>query len=328
MLKFYNTSLEQLIELYNLITDDTNDFNEMLSAYDNNEEQLREDIINNITDELLDNYNYDGDYEDYNAIYWYVKGVKSIPPPPDHLNPPKRYDQSDDYINRINKRKDDALFNELHKLKHKDVMAHRAADEILNEFNKHRAQTKFNDKLKKETTTIHASKANYQRMLKDLINNKPLLRPLAPEIMKELKPYHQKLFEGENELFIDWISNFGHEFESKDVDHLIVNIPHDYSQAKRLLREHQSLYTKDSDIVTKNKNKDPIVVYYLNKFKDLDDIFGYLENTVFKSERKPFKLTFELSGIFETPIKQNDEVIRYDYEKRAIYGTNYKYHRE
>ncbi|KAK8840061.1 hypothetical protein M9Y10_030994 [Tritrichomonas musculus] len=236
-----NAPINKLIELYNLITDDTNDFSEMLSAYDNNEGQLREDIINNITDELLDNYNYDGDYEDYNAIYWYVKGVKSIPPPPDHLNPPKRYDQSDDYINRINKRKDDALFNELHKLKHKDAMAHRAADEILNEFNKHRAQTKFNDKLKKETTTIHASKANYQRMLKDLINNKPLLRPLAPEIMKELKPYHQKLFEGENELFIDWISNFGHEFESKDVDHLIVNIPHDYSQAKRLLRE-SSIY--------------------------------------------------------------------------------------
>ena len=63
-MSFDNTSLEQLAELYNLITDDNISVNETLSAYDNNEEQLREDIINNITDELLDNYNYDGDYED------------------------------------------------------------------------------------------------------------------------------------------------------------------------------------------------------------------------------------------------------------------------
>ena len=207
MLKFYNTSLEQLIELYNLITDETNDFNEVLSAYDNNEEQLREDLISRITDELLDKYIYNGDYEDYNAIYWYIKGVKSIPNPPDHLNSPKRYDQTDDYINRIKKRTDDALLDGLHKLKHKDT---------INEFNKHRAQTKFNDKLKKETTTIHASKANYQRMLNDLINNKPLLKPLAPEIMKELKPYHQKLFEAENEELIKFFDNFGHEFNREE----------------------------------------------------------------------------------------------------------------
>ncbi|KAK8876153.1 hypothetical protein M9Y10_006342 [Tritrichomonas musculus] len=179
----------------------------MLSAYDNNEEQLREDLISRITDELLDKYIYNGDYEDYNAIYWYIKGVKSIPNPPDHLNSPKRYDQTDDYINRIKKRTDDALLDGLHKLKHKDA---------INEFNKHRAQNKFNDKLKKETTTTHASKTNYQRMLNDLINNKPFLKPLAPEIMKELKPYHKKLFEAENEELIKFFDNFGHEFNREE----------------------------------------------------------------------------------------------------------------
>ena len=72
-----NTPINKLIELYNLITDDTNDFNEMLSAYDNNEEQLREDIINNITDELLDNYNYDGDFnDDINAFDMYSAYIK------------------------------------------------------------------------------------------------------------------------------------------------------------------------------------------------------------------------------------------------------------
>ncbi|KAK8854034.1 hypothetical protein M9Y10_016583 [Tritrichomonas musculus] len=78
-MSFDNASLEQLAELYNLISDDNLSINETLFAYDNNEEQLREDLINSITDELLDKYNYDGDYEDFNSIYWFVKGVKSIP---------------------------------------------------------------------------------------------------------------------------------------------------------------------------------------------------------------------------------------------------------
>ena len=194
-MSFDNASLEQLAELYNLITDDNLSVNETLLDYDNNEEQLREDLINSITDELLDKYNYDGDYEDFNAIYWFVKGFKSIPNPPLKLCPPKRYDQSDEFIKRKNKRLDDELFNDIkQKLKHKDV---------VHEYHKHRSQTKFNYRLNKEAITIQASKANYQRMLNDLINSKPLLRPLPPAIMKELKPYHQKIFEGENELFID-----------------------------------------------------------------------------------------------------------------------------
>ena len=57
-MSFDNASLEQLAELYNLISDDNLSINETLFAYDNNEEQIREDLINSITDELLDNYNY------------------------------------------------------------------------------------------------------------------------------------------------------------------------------------------------------------------------------------------------------------------------------
>ena len=102
------------------------------------------------------------------------------------------------------------------------------------------------------------------------------------------------------------------------------NVPHEYERALHLLIQHrQSL--KDQEVVTKNQNKDPIVVYYLNSFSTIDDIFNHIENIVFKSERKPFKLTFELSGIFEIPIKQHDEIIHYEYEKRIINAVNYKY---
>lgn len=80
-------------------------------------------------------------------------------------------------------------------------------------------------------------------------------------------------------LFV-WITKFGHEF---------VN---------------QKQYF-DSQVVNKKLNSGTIAIYYMNKFICLDDIFNYLDNIVFKSESKTFKLEFKLSGIFETQIKKN-----------------------
>ena len=63
MTTIYNAPLDKIVELYNLITDSNDDLNEILSAYDNNENQLRNDLNDEIADELLDKYNYDGDYD-------------------------------------------------------------------------------------------------------------------------------------------------------------------------------------------------------------------------------------------------------------------------
>lgn len=139
--------------------------------------------------------------------------------------------------------------------------------------------------------------------------------------MKPLKPYAQKLFEGQNEQYIEFIKQFGHDFKSLDEEQLIVNEPHDREQALRLLQRHHTKYHEET--VKVEKENDPIVVYYLNRISTLDDRFNYLSNTVFKQERKPFKLTFELSGIFETPINSNNgEAIRYEYEARTINLSN------
>ena len=98
-----------------------------------------------------------------------------LPPP----KQPKRYIDSEEY-----------LFNNLHKLKVHDK---------VHDFNRQK---------------IH-HKLQYQNMLHELINNKPILRPLPPSEMKPLKPYHQQLFEAENQELIDFFKNFGHEFQSK-----------------------------------------------------------------------------------------------------------------
>ncbi len=117
---------------------------------------------------------------------------------------------------------DNEFFNKLKQLPKAKGFAHGSMNlDKLDDFTRQQSQDKFNDKLNKESASIHTSKNNYQQMLNDLIKNKPILRPLPPESMKELKPYHQQLFEAQNQELIDFFDNFGHDFESKDVEHLI-----------------------------------------------------------------------------------------------------------
>ena len=179
-------TLEQLVELSNLIYDENDTVEVFLVMNDYNEQTTRESLIE-VINEGIQELNYDGDTNDYNAIYWFFKGVK----------------RSDD----------NEFFNKLKQLP--------KANDPLDDFTRQQSQDKFNDKLNKESASIHTSKNNYKQMLNDLIKNKPILRPLPPESMKELKPYHQQLFEAQNQELIDFFDNFGHDFESKDVEHLI-----------------------------------------------------------------------------------------------------------
>ena len=64
--------------------------------------------------------------------------------------------------------------------------------------------------------------------------------------MNPLKPYAQKLFEGENEEYIEFMKEFGHDFTSKDDEYLIVNIPHDREQAFHLLDKHHQKYPEET----------------------------------------------------------------------------------
>ena len=151
MKTIYDVPLDKIVELHNLITDSNDDLNEILSAYDNNENQLRNDLNDEIADELLDKYNYDGGYEDFNAIYYFIKGVKSadvhweslmniqpqplikqlpIPHEPKHPKQPMKCIDSDT-----------PFFN---KLKHL-----RKINDPFHDFNRQQLQLKFNRDLHK-----------------------------------------------------------------------------------------------------------------------------------------------------------------------------------
>ncbi|KAK8899317.1 hypothetical protein M9Y10_001630 [Tritrichomonas musculus] len=101
---------DELVDLFNLLKGFHETTEEYLD-YISSEEELRELLIYDIADDLLDK-NYDGD-NDYTAMYWYAKGLKNyeevindlmnigyqdeikhmkIPHVPKHMKPLQRYD--------------------------------------------------------------------------------------------------------------------------------------------------------------------------------------------------------------------------------------------
>lgn len=57
----YDVSLTQLVALNTLMNEDNISVNEWLEAFDNNEDQVRDELLNIIIDDLIDKYNYVGD---------------------------------------------------------------------------------------------------------------------------------------------------------------------------------------------------------------------------------------------------------------------------
>ncbi|KAK8871739.1 hypothetical protein M9Y10_007479, partial [Tritrichomonas musculus] len=164
-------------------------------------------------------------------------------------------------------------------------------------------------------------------MLDDLRKQPPTLKPLPDDA----KPYTQILFEKENQELLEYFEKFGHEFKSIDEENLKINEPYDELKALECLEKARSKHPKDSDVEEKNidkdKNKDPIVVYYLNKIHKLEDIFQYLDNVMFKQEIKPFKLTFEIGGVFEIPEKNvsPESDPEFTYEPRPVTVTSHQF---
>ena len=134
---------------------------------------------------------------------------------------------------------------------------------------------KFTDNINKESSQIKTSKANYRKMLDKLITERPIL---PPDEMLELKPYSIQLFEKNNEDLIDYFKTFGHDFKSKSDEYLTINEPNDEYKALAAFRNKKYIGTHVENKILK---KNPIVVYYLNETHKLEDIFNYLENTVY-----------------------------------------------
>ena len=122
-----NSSIQDLIDLDNLLNNDNYTYDEWFEAM-NDEERIRKELIESINEKLTSN-KYDGP-NDYQAMYWFAKGLK-LPTP----QQPTRYVDSDDY-----------LFKNIHKFK---------VQNKLDDFNHKRIHDKFKDTRLKEARELH-----------------------------------------------------------------------------------------------------------------------------------------------------------------------------
>ena len=157
-----------------------------------------------------------------------------------------------------------------------------------------------------------------------LINEfeKSNLKKIEPKLIKD-KSHLLEYYIPENEELYEYLDKFNNKFKSKHNDYLMINEPHDFDKAV----EVWDYYTKyDKDYVDKEEyNGSPIVIYYFNQISSLNQIFESLQQ-VFDRELKPFKIHFQLSGVFETPVHdlENEEKDHFEYEARNINWKNYQ----
>ncbi|KAK8840001.1 hypothetical protein M9Y10_031286 [Tritrichomonas musculus] len=146
-----------------------------------------------------------------------------------------------------------------------------------------------------------------------LQNPNKLIIPDAPLMRK-----HQKQFI-ENEELYEYIDKFAHKFTSKHSDFLMINEPNDFDKA---VNEWQYYNKYPMSIIIKRDI--PLTTYYFNQVGSLNDIFDCLHN-VYKKEVKPFKIHFQLSGVFETYTYNFDTLEeKYEYKAQDIIWKNYK----
>ncbi|KAK8864100.1 hypothetical protein M9Y10_009399 [Tritrichomonas musculus] len=162
----------------------------------------------------------------------------------------------------------------------------------------------------------------------DLINQKdhPILDKKHKKIIIPDSPLNQDIkkeeyYEPENEELYEYLEKHIHNFDSKSEEYLIINYPFDLDRAIATLKTYDY---KNDFVKERIDNKEPIITYYFNNIKSLNNIYESLYK-VYKEEFKPFKIHFQLSGIFETSTF-NFETYKetYEYEARYIRWKNYK----
>ena len=100
-----------------------------------------------------------------------------------------------------------------------------------------------------------------------------------------------------------------------DGDILEVNEPQNQENALDKLNKHHA--KNDKEKTSHKVDKKPIEVYYFNNIRSLNHIYDCLQE-VYDTEQKPFKLHFQLGGVFETRIHdfdKNEYIYKYEYRE-------------
>ena len=163
-----NSTTEKLLELFKLVMDDDSMIDYVKQEIQN-EQNLRDYLIETITEILMDN-RYDGD-NNYDSMYWFAKGL-NLPSP----KPLQRYIDTDEYKTREQKRADDELFNII-KNKFKqipDKLHVRRAEDVVHDFQHKQLQDKFKQKHIKEINDYNKWKRDndeQDQIIKQIMEN-------------------------------------------------------------------------------------------------------------------------------------------------------------
>lgn len=141
--------------------------------------------------------------------------------------------------------------------------------------------------------------------------------------MLELIPKFQKsnlkkviTIESENEELYDYIKESSHKFQSKSRTMILIKVPENQEMFDICYNENEydnSKYKSEEIDESKQNSKKPCVLYYKNhEISSVDDIVNYLE-TIFKNEVKPFKLQFNIGGIYEKLLDSEKGTYEYSY---------------
>lgn len=125
--------------------------------------------------------------------------------------------------------------------------------------------------------------------MRQIIEAFPLLRPIPPSTNKILQRYIDKLIKANNKEIAQFIDEHQGTIDNSTDGYLIINYPHDFKYAVSRLQAY--LKYDNTAITTGKLNGEPIVNYYYNHLRSMDDIWVGLEE-VFACEIKPFKLNF------------------------------------
>ena len=220
------------------------------------------------------------------------------------------------YITRKIKEQDDEFFNHFNKEQYK-------YDNKLDELIRKNTHEKLNKRRKINDDNNNNNKNDNNKLIAEKIR---IAKEALDEAMNLIKSqqHHFLQFEPENQELYDYLNKHYNSFISKHKDFLIINIPYDFDKAVEKLSyydNYSSSKTVERNDISKNK---PIIIYYFNDISSLQDIYDKLQE-VFLAELKPFKIHFQLSGVFETynlDLETREET--YTYEAREIRWKNYQ----
>ena len=311
------------------------------TMFENSLESFGEDLFREILIMLIDQtlrleYDYEGP-NDYNAMYWYAKGIKTyndavsdlyrigyqeatnqslIPSLPKSHNRPKRYDETDEYINRQQQKAEDEAIDNLYNISEQPLIKHLQIPHLPKSHNRpkrydetdeyrSREQMKADEMLFKNITNKYKENINPLDKI-DNEKRKRLQKKFKQKRIKEVNDYNnwkqenvkqdqiiKDIMENLERTPTDWELDFEqlNDYGKKQIFPQLLEFFRDHIDSLPIIEKYKLQYKIDGVWHTKQLSAE--------NYKKLMDNFTE-ENFIFDIDQKPPEYFYE-QGSEELP---------------------------